>query len=42
MNLTGIEIGFGNGSAVLLFPCWTPDTNHDDKPDGEPIVKLDG
>lgn len=43
MNLTGIEIGFGGvwlcATPNLLF---IPDANHDDKPDGEPIVKLDG
>lgn len=43
MNLTGIEVGFGGvwlcATPNLLF---IPDANHDDKPDGEPVIKLDG
>ncbi len=42
-NLTGIELGFG-GVWVCATPnlLFIPDRNGDDRPDGEPIVKLDG
>ena len=42
-NLTGIELGFG-GVWVCATPnlLFIPDRNGDDRPDGEPEVKLDG
>eukprot|EP00913_Durusdinium_trenchii_P008946 g8412.t1 len=42
-NFTGIEYGFG-GVFVTAPPylLFIPDKNHDDKPDGEPVVLLDG
>ncbi len=41
--VTGIEVGFG-GAWVMSPPnfYFIPDRNGDDKPDGEPIVLLDG
>jgi putative membrane-bound dehydrogenase-like protein len=42
-NFTGIELGFGGvwvcATPALLF---IPDRDGDDRPDGEPVVKLDG
>lgn len=44
MNLiSGMEVGFGGvwvGAAPYLM--FIPDRNHDDKPDGEPEILLDG
>lgn len=42
-NLTGIEYGFG-GIWLTSVPnlIFVPDADHDDKPDGPPVVKLDG
>jgi putative membrane-bound dehydrogenase-like protein len=42
-NFTGIELGFG-GVWVCATPnlIFIPDGNGDDRPDGEPVVKLDG
>ena len=42
-NFTGIELGFG-GVWVCATPnlLFIPDRNGDDRPDGEPVVKLDG
>ena len=42
-RLTSVEIGFG-GAWVLDAPnlLFIPDANGDDKPDGEPVVMLDG
>ncbi len=44
LNLaSGIEVGFGGvfvGAAPYLY--FIPDANHDDVPDGEPVVELDG
>jgi putative membrane-bound dehydrogenase-like protein len=42
-NFTGIELGFG-GVWVCATPnlLFFPDRDGDDRPDGEPIVKLDG
>jgi putative membrane-bound dehydrogenase-like protein len=44
LNLvSGIEVGFGGvwvGAAPQFL--FIPDENHDDKPDGEPVVLLDG
>lgn len=42
-NLTGIEYGFG-GIWLTSVPnlIFVPDANKDDKPDGPPVVKLDG
>ena len=42
-NFTGLEIGFGgvwvSATPNLLF---IPDRDGDDRPDGEPVVQLDG
>jgi putative membrane-bound dehydrogenase-like protein len=42
-NLSGIEVGFGGvwlcSTPNLIF---VPDANHDDVPDGPPVVKLNG
>ena len=42
-NLTGIEYGFG-GIWLTAVPnlLFVPDANKDDKPDGPPVVKLEG
>ena len=42
-NFTGIELGFG-GVWVCATPnlLFIPDRDGDDRPDGEPVVKLDG
>jgi putative membrane-bound dehydrogenase-like protein len=42
-NLSGIEYGFG-GIWLTAVPnlIFVPDANRDDKPDGPPVVKLDG
>jgi putative membrane-bound dehydrogenase-like protein len=42
-NFTGIELGFG-GVWVCATPnlLFFPDRDGDDRPDGEPVVKLDG
>jgi len=42
-NLSGIALGFG-GVWVCATPdlLFIPDKDGDDKPDGEPVVKLDG
>jgi len=42
-NFTGIELGFG-GVWVCATPSliFIPDRDGDDRPDGEPVVKLDG
>jgi len=42
-NFTGLEIGFG-GVWVCATPnlLFIPDRDGDDRPDGEPVVKLDG
>jgi putative membrane-bound dehydrogenase-like protein len=42
-NFTGIELGFG-GVWVCATPnlLFFPDRDGDDRPDGDPIVKLDG
>jgi putative membrane-bound dehydrogenase-like protein len=42
-NFTGIELGFG-GVWVCATPnlLFFPDRDGDDRPDGEPIIKLDG
>jgi len=42
-NLTGIEYGFG-GIWLTAVPnlIFVPDKDKDDKPDGPPVVKLDG
>ena len=42
-NFTGIELGFG-GVWVCATPnlLYFPDRDGDDRPDGEPVVKLDG
>ncbi|MGL5097808.1 MAG: PVC-type heme-binding CxxCH protein, partial [Planctomycetia bacterium] len=42
-KLTSVEIGFG-GVWALCAPelLFIPDANHDDKPDGPPVVVLDG
>jgi putative membrane-bound dehydrogenase-like protein len=43
VNLSGIEVGFG-GVWLTAVPklIFIPDANADDKPDGEPLVALDG
>ena len=43
VNLSGIEWGFG-GIWLCSTPnlAFVPDANHDDAPDGEPVIKLDG
>jgi putative membrane-bound dehydrogenase-like protein len=43
VRLTSIEIGFG-GVWALCAPdlLFIPDANHDDIPDGPPVVQLDG
>jgi putative membrane-bound dehydrogenase-like protein len=41
--ISGLEVGFGGvwvGAAPYLL--FIPDANRDDRPDGEPVVKLDG
>ena len=42
-NFTGIELGFG-GVWVCSTPnlLFIPDQNGDDRPDGPPVIKLDG
>jgi putative membrane-bound dehydrogenase-like protein len=42
-NLSGIELGFG-GVWVCSTPnlLFIPDKNGDDRPDGEPVIMLDG
>ncbi len=42
-NFTGIELGFG-GVWVCATPnlMFIPDRDGDDRPDGEPVIKLDG
>ena len=42
-NFTGIELGFG-GVWVCATPnlLFIPDRDGDDRPDGPPVVKLDG
>jgi putative membrane-bound dehydrogenase-like protein len=42
-NFTGIELGFG-GVWVCATPnlLFIPDQNGDDRPDAEPVIKLDG
>ncbi|TWT40612.1 Cytochrome c [Thalassoglobus neptunius] len=42
-HLTGLEIGFG-GVWITAPPClsFIPDRDHDDVPDGPPIIHLDG
>jgi putative membrane-bound dehydrogenase-like protein len=42
-NFTGIELGFG-GVWICATPnlLFIPDVNGDDRPDGEPVVRLDG
>jgi putative membrane-bound dehydrogenase-like protein len=42
-NISGIEYGFG-GIWLTAVPnlLFVPDKNGDDKPDGSPVVKLDG
>jgi putative membrane-bound dehydrogenase-like protein len=41
--VSGIEVGFG-GAWVMSPPYFyfIPDRNHDDRPDGEPVLLLDG
>ncbi|MBG89178.1 MAG: dehydrogenase [Verrucomicrobiales bacterium] len=41
--VSGIEVGFG-GAWVMSPPCFyfIPDGDYDDRPDGEPILLLDG
>ena len=42
-NFTGIELGFG-GVWVCATPnlLYIPDRDGDDRPDGEPVIKIDG
>ncbi|MGC3970347.1 MAG: hypothetical protein QM775_24350 [Pirellulales bacterium] len=42
-RLTSIEVGYGGVWAICLPNLlFIPDANRDDKPDGPPVVKLDG